>query len=326
MKRLELEKMKKLAGLLTEELDISWNPFEYDYEYQSIKTLMIKTAKEYLKKASLNPDQEYPVYTRIGLSSYRDTTSEEENKTVDKAVEEFLNKIKEFYQSADKWVADMNYTIEDEWIRDNSRHPDDEVDMDGFDEEVEFIHDKDELVNKIMYDGINSSYKANVGVIISNISSYYKHKLYIRISTNQEDLKEDLNVSWNPYSEEQQEYCLLATKCVDSNIQQNLYMNHGEINNPETNKKEIQRLLWPEAKKVKGDGYDMYYYFNDMIDAWFFVLDLSPKSSNYEKAVETITSPGGVMFSSDSNQLLELCKQMILTLNPILDKEVFKWR
>jgi len=326
MKREELQKMKKLAGLLTEELDISWNPFEYDYEYQSIQTLMIKTAKEYLKKAGLNPDQEYPVYTRIGLSNYRSTTSEEENKTVDKAVEEFLNKIRQFYPSADKWVADMNYTIEDEWIYDHQRHADDEVDMDDFDEETEFIHDKDELVNKIMYDGINSSYKPNVGVIVSNISSNYKHKLYMRISTNQEDLKEDLDVSWNPYDEAQQEHCLLATKCRDENIQHNLYMNHGEINNPETNKKEIKRLLWPEAKKVKGDGYDMYYYFNDMIDAWLFILDLSPKSSNYEKAVETITSPGGVMFSSDSNQLLELCKQMILTLNPILDKEVFKWR
>ena len=60
MKRQELQKMKKLAGLLTEELDVSWNPFEHNYEYQSIQSSMIKTAKEYLKKAGLDPDQEYP--------------------------------------------------------------------------------------------------------------------------------------------------------------------------------------------------------------------------------------------------------------------------
>ena len=75
--------MKKLAGLLTEELDVSWNPFEYDYEYQSIQSLMVKTAKEYLKKAGLDPDQEYPVYTRIGFPNFRDTTSEEKSKTVE---------------------------------------------------------------------------------------------------------------------------------------------------------------------------------------------------------------------------------------------------
>ena len=173
MKRVELEKMKKLAGLLTEELDVSWNPFEYDYDYEPIQTLMIKTAKEYLKKAGLDPDQEYPVYTRIGLSNYRSTTTEEDTITVDKAIREFLNKIRQFYPSADKWVADMNYTIEEDWITDHQRHADDEVDMDDFDEETEFIHNKDELVDKIMYDGINSSYKPNVGVIISNISSYY---------------------------------------------------------------------------------------------------------------------------------------------------------
>lgn len=407
MKRQELQKMKKLAGLLTEELDVSWNPFEHNYEYQSIQSSMIKTAKEYLKKAGLDPDQEYPVYTRIGFPNFRDTTSEEKEKTVDVAVKEFLDTIKTFFPTADKWISNMNYAIEEEWIRDNAKHPDDEVDMDDFDEESELIHDKDELVNKIMHDGIKSSYTPQQGIIISNITDFYKHKLYVRIITTPKEIKEDLDVSWNPYQEKkpedvtqyvtrhegnfyvdswdahtaamdsivepgdkvtfvykkkrynaivtdeeigdnylldvetidedldiswnpydeaQQEHCLLATKSKDDNIGQNLYMNHGTIGDIKTTQKEIQGLIWREAKKLKGDGYDLYYYFNDMIDVWVFILDLSPKSNNYEKAVETISSPGGALFSSDSNQLLELCKQMIISLNPILDKNVFKWR
>ena len=56
MKREELQKMKKLAGLLKEELDVSWNPFEYNYQYQSIQSLIAKKAKEYFKEAGLDPD------------------------------------------------------------------------------------------------------------------------------------------------------------------------------------------------------------------------------------------------------------------------------
>jgi hypothetical protein len=331
MENQELQKMKKLAGLLKEELDVSWNPFEYNYQYQSIQSLIAKKAKEYFKEASFDPDGKYEIYRRMhGRGTYT-PSSPKDFKTIDEAAKEFINKIKTIYSDVDQWIADMNNGIEYDWIRDRERYPDDEVDMDDYDEETEEVHNEEELANQVVFNGFKSSYMPNKGVILSNSAVYSdSRKFSIQISgipeETPEEVTEDLDVSWNPYSEEQQEHCLLATKCVDSNIEQNLYMNHGEINNFKTNKKEIERLLWPEAKKVKGDGYDMYYYFNDMVDAWVFILDLSPKANNYEKAVETITSPGGVMFSSDSNQLLELCKQMIITLNPILDKEVFKWR
>jgi len=444
MKRQELQKMKKLAGLLKEELDVSWNPYEYNYQYQAIQSLIAKKAKEYFKEAGLDPDGKYEIYRRTHSTGPYAPSSPKDFKTIDEAAKEFINKIKTIYSDVDQWIANMNAGIEHDWISDHERYPDDEVDMDDYDEETEEVHNEEELANQVVVNRFKSSYTPNKGVILSNSAVYSDSKKFnIQISEIPEEVPEEvtedldvswnpysqvdyiekrydsdflepivgekntfvvhfydndklddndegatdlmvyfnnkkktiikaeewdevsddyvnlsssavsqlnqnasikkgiekefywldrksmgeaLDVSWNPYSEEQQEHCLLATKCVDSNIQQNLYMNHGEINNPETNKKEIKRLLWPEAKKVKGDGYDMYYYFNDMIDAWFFVLDLSPKSSNYEKAVETITSPGGVMFSSGSDQLLELCKQMIITLNPILDKEVFKWR
>ena len=327
MKRQELQKMKKLAGLLKEELDVSWNPYEYNYEYQSIQSLIAKKAKEYFKEAGLDPDQKYRVYDKFPIAGRDTQSSPEDFKTIDEAAKEFIDKIKKIYLEIDGWVSDINSGIEHDWISDRQRHPDDEVDMDDYDEENEEVHNKEELVDEVVFNGFKSSHTSNKGVIITNSSAYWnRNRVRVQISAIPEEMTEDLDVSWNPYSEEQQEHCLLATKCRDEDIQHNLYMNHGELNNPETTKKEIQRLLWPEAKKVKGDGYDMYYYFNDMVDAWFFALDLSPKSSNYEKAVETITSPGGVMFSTGSNQLLELCKQMIITLNPILDKEVFKWR
>ena len=315
---------------LTEELDVSWNPYEYNYEYQSTQLLIAKKAKEYFKEAGLDPDGKYEIYRRFKRSTYT-PSSPKDFKTIDEAAKEFIDEIKKIYSEIDEWVSDINSGIEHDWISDRQRHPDDEVDMDDYDEESEEVHNKEELANQAVFNGFKSSHIPNKGVIITNSSAYWdRNRFTIQISAIPEEVPEevteDLDVSWNPYSEEQQEHCLLATKCVDSNIEQNLYMNHGEINNPETNKKEIQRLLWPEAKKIKGDGYDMYYYFNDIIDTWLFILDLSPKSSNYEKAVETITSPGGVMFSSGSDQLLELCKQMIITLNPILDKEVFKWR
>ena len=331
MKKNELQKLKKLAGLLKEELDVSWNPFEYNYEYQSIQSLIVKKAKEYFKEAGLDPDRKYQIYRKLQSTGTSTPSSPEDFKTIDEAAKEFIDEIKKIYSEIDEWVSDINSGIEHDWISDRQRHPDDEVDMDDYDEESEEVHNKEELANQAVFNGFKSSHIPNKGVIITNGSAYWDRKrVRIQISAIPEEVPEEiteaLDISWNPYSEEQQEYCLLATKCKDEDIQHNLYMNHGEINNPETNKKEIQRLLWPEAKKVKGDGYDMYYYFNDIVDAWLFILDLSPKSSNYEKAVETITSPGGVMFSSGSDQLLELCKQMIITLNPILDKEVFKWR
>ena len=41
MRRQELQKMKKLAGLLKEELDISWNPFQNIFNYDTIESIMI---------------------------------------------------------------------------------------------------------------------------------------------------------------------------------------------------------------------------------------------------------------------------------------------
>jgi hypothetical protein len=318
MKRLDLQKMKKLAGLLTEELDVSWNPYEYNYEYQSVQSLIAKKVKEYFKEAGLDPDQKYQIYDKLSNTDF---------KTIDEAAKQFIDKIKTIYSDIDQWVIDLNSGIEHDWIKDNQRYPDDEVDMDAYDEESEEIHNKEELVDEVVFNGFKSSHQPNKGVIITNSSAYWdRNRFRIQISTIPEKITEDLDVSWNPYSEEQQEHCLVCTKSKDEDIEQNLYMNHGEINNVQTTKKEIERLLWPEAKKLKGDGYDLYYYFNDISDVWLFVLDITPKSSNYEKTIETITSPGGVMFSTDSDSLLQLCKQMITTLNPILDKEVFKWR